>query len=162
VLALTLSVALPTPARGAEVYSPAELVPQAVTLDGTMVTMAGEAIGDRMRGDEPDHQWINLLGAGTAVGVYMPSALADQVSVYGDYDHMGDVVEVRGIFNAACDQHGGDLDVHAESLVLLTAGRVRAHETRSWEGIVGGACLVLAFALTRVYRQRRLSIGESV
>jgi len=44
---------------------------------------------------------------------------ASLISVFGDYKHHGDLVEVTGTFNAACPQHGGDVDIHATSLRIV-------------------------------------------
>ena len=40
--------------------------------------------------------------------------------ILGDYKHEGDIVGVAGAFNAACAQHGGDMDIHATSLSVVT------------------------------------------
>jgi hypothetical protein len=42
--------------------------------------------------------------------------------VSGDYRHKGDMVEVMGVFNRACREHGGDLDIHAESIRVIALG----------------------------------------
>ena len=68
------------------------------------------------------HRWVNVLGDGAAIGVYVTNELAEQVEIYGDHTHRGDSVEVVGIVNIACDQHGGEFDVHAEEFRVIEPG----------------------------------------
>jgi hypothetical protein len=48
--------------------------------------------------------------------------LASRIALFGDYTRHGDVVEVTGIFHAACPLHGGDMDIHADSLRIMRGG----------------------------------------
>jgi hypothetical protein len=141
--------------------SPADVVADVSELDGEIVTMVGEAIGDEMRADA-DHVWINVLGDGTAVGVYVANEDAAEVDRLGDYDHTGDRVSVRGVVNLACEQHGGDLDVHAvEALEVLAPGEPLERYVPVWEGVLGVALIVVAGFLFRAYRGRRLGWVEA-
>lgn len=146
-----------TTAAGAEAaLSPAELVESRRRLDRQTVAVRGEAIGETLRADS-SHVWLNLLGDHTAVGVYLDRKLAGRVGTFGDYTHSGDRVLVRGIFNLACDQHGGELDVHATQLVVEHRGGSRYHPLHWWKGVAGALGLVVAGAGTLVLRRRRLS-----
>lgn len=105
--------------------------------DGKTVSFTGEAIGEAMvRGDKA---WIHLNddayylenveegahlgGYNTGMAVWIDASLAKQIQFFGDYKHEGDVAKVSGVFNAACAEHGGDMDIHATSLEILTSGR---------------------------------------
>jgi hypothetical protein len=97
------------------------------------VTFHGEAIGEVMVRDS--YAWIHLNddaymeqnveegaklgGYNSGMAVWVPADLANQIDTYGDYKHEGTIVEVTGVFNAACKEHGGDLDIHATSLRIL-------------------------------------------
>jgi hypothetical protein len=140
--------------------SPAEIVQEADQLDGRTVPLAGEAIGDKMRADS-EHVWINVLGDGIAVGVYIPDELAEPVTGLGDYDRVGDRVNVEGVVNVACEQHGGDLDVHAVRLDVLEPSTSVEHYVPVWEGVLGVALIVGAGFLFRSYRARRLGWVEA-
>ncbi len=144
-----------------DVYSPARVVTDVTQLDGLEIGMEGEVIGDRLHADE-DHVWLNILGEGTAVGVYLDKDLADRVETFGDYSHRGDVIHVRAVVNAACDQHGGDLDVHALALEVVSSGHEIEHDVELRYGIAGIIGIVAAALLSRVYRRRRLRTGEHV
>lgn len=114
-----------------------DLIENAEEYDGREVIFRGEVVGDVMvRGD---YAWVTvnddrysvealkeagkLRGGNSGLGVWLPAAEADQVTVVGRYDTVGDYVEVRGAFNADCVEHGGDVDIHASSLEVLAPGR---------------------------------------
>jgi len=119
-LALLTFVCQPT-AVYAQPISSAELINNAKKYNGQVVVFEGEAIGEVMvRGD---YVWANLSDGSNAIGVWMPLAMADPIKYTGNYKYRGDWVEVIGIFNRACVQHGGDLDIHAQSLEKTLPGR---------------------------------------
>lgn len=118
------------PTSGGLVDSPKEW-------DGRTVSFIGEAVGEAMSRGEMS--WIHLNddayyiknveegahlgGYNSGMAVWIDTTLAEKVRVFGDYKHEGDVVKVTGVFNAACGEHGGDMDIHATSLEPVTDGR---------------------------------------
>lgn len=117
--------------------SSAGLVERPAEYDGEAVRFTGEAVGEVMvRGD---HAWLHLnddayylknVEEGAALGgynsgmaVWVPAPETEAIGFYGDYRHEGDVVTVQGTFNAACAEHGGDMDIHAVSLTVEKPGR---------------------------------------
>lgn len=116
--------------------SSTDLVESPKEFDGEGLTFRGEAIGEAMvRGDmawihiNDDAYYVKnveegaeLGGYNTGMAVWLPSALVEDVAFYGDYKHEGDIVEVEGVFNAACAEHGGDMDIHATSLEVVQEG----------------------------------------
>lgn len=134
-------------AQGTDVPLSTTLIENPSKYDGEQVTFQGEAIGEAMvRGD---YAWMHLNddaymmknveegaalgGYNTGMPVWLPTDVADAVTVYGDYKHEGDVVEVVGTFNAACSQHGGDMDIHATSLEVIFPGRLAADPVKPWK-----------------------------
>ncbi len=111
----------PTPVTGTE------LISMRTGLDGEAVVLEGEVIGDRLRGGD-GHVWLNVLSGGTAIGVWAPRETAEAVGTFGTWSHTGDTVRVVGTFNEACDEHGGDLDVHATEIAVLASGGPRTDE----------------------------------
>jgi len=115
----------------------AELLNEWERYDGREVIFRGEAIGDIMR--RGDYAWITvnddsysrearleagqLRGGNSGMGVWLPVEEADKIETLGRYGTIGDLVEVRGVFNANCREHGGDFDIHASSLVVIEPGR---------------------------------------
>jgi len=128
-------IAIPSVAGAATVTS-SQLVETPQAWDGVTVTFVGEAVGEAMaRGDEV---WLHLnddsyaetsLAAGGTPGGYnsgqavvASAEAAAAVTVFGDHRHRGDLVEVTGVFNAACAEHGGDMDLHVTTLRVLRPG----------------------------------------
>lgn len=106
---------------GAQPVSSGELIGKAKEYDGQVVAYAGEVIGDIMlRGD---YAWVNVNDGSNAVGVWLPRAAAVKITRSGSYKSKGDWIEVSGIFRRACPVHGGDLDIHAETIRAVTPGR---------------------------------------
>lgn len=118
-------------------FSSADLVERPGELDGTRIEFSGEAIGEAMvRGgmswlhvnDDAYHlrnieEGAELGGYNSGMPVWLPSGEAGRVAFFGDFRHQGDVVSVRGTFNAACLEHGGDMDIHADALSVVARGR---------------------------------------
>lgn len=96
-----------------------ELTENPTSFDGKQVTFQGEVIGVMIRGD---YAWVNLFDSGYAVGIWSRADDARMVSSVGDYNNVGDKVEVIGIFHMACLEHGGDMDIHAESFEISSKG----------------------------------------
>jgi hypothetical protein len=105
--------------------------------NGKSLSFTGEAIGEAMtRGD---YAWIHLNddayylknveegadlgGYNSGMAIWLPSSEAAKISIFGDYKHQGDVVRIQGVFNAACAEHGGDMDIHATTLEMVAEGR---------------------------------------
>lgn len=163
---------------GADVSSTA-LIENANAWNGREVSFTGEAIGELMvRGEEA---WIHmnddaymyknleeypvaeqrehLGGYNTGMSVWIPSSLAKMITYFGDYKHEGDVVKVRGTFNAACREHGGDMDIHATSLDVLIEGHPVGHVLNRTRLGLAAALFVVAgvlFYARALARRRRI------
>jgi len=97
-----------------------QLVENAKLYDEKVVKVRGEAIGEAMK--RGTHSWVNINDGTLPMGIWMKDNEAAQVGVFGDYHNVGDVVEVIGIFNRACSEHGGDMDIHAQSVKIVEKG----------------------------------------
>ncbi|MBN2168936.1 MAG: hypothetical protein JW738_06800 [Actinobacteria bacterium] len=129
--------------------------------DGHTVTVTGEVIGDVMvRGN---YAWITVnddpyskrsLESGAeftgvsniGIGVWIPSGDAGLITYIGGYSKEGDTVEVRGVFHRACKQHGGDTDIHADSLKVVRNGHDIIHPF-SWSKFMTVLLLACIFLL---------------
>jgi hypothetical protein len=106
-----------------QTVSSADLIAKAKELDGKQVAYSGEVIGDVMK--RGDFAWANI---GTnAVGVWLTSGMAEDIRLTGGFKNTGDLVEVTGIFHRVCLEHGGDMDIHAQSLSLQIPGMPTPH-----------------------------------
>jgi hypothetical protein len=157
-----------TPEPSPNEYSSTDLVESPKQLDGMEVTFAGEVIGEAMvRGDmawlhiNDDAYYVKnveegaqLGGYNTGMAVWLPADLLDEVDHYGDYRHEGDIVEVEGVFNAACPEHGGDMDIHATSLRLVQTGHEVVDPIRPQKVAWAAALVAVALGLYLIERFR--------
>jgi hypothetical protein len=180
-VALVATLAMPAPAMAeqAPTASPnapssADLVEHPKTWDGQVIPFRGEAIGEVMvRGA---YAWLHLNddayylknieegavlgGYNSGMAIFLPANLATQVQIFGDHKHEGDVVEVRGTFNAACAEHGGDMDIHATELKITTPGHLVADRAKTWKIILAAALSLLAFMVWQGERRSRRSLAR--
>jgi hypothetical protein len=147
----------------------AQLVEHPKAYDGLTVTFTGEAIGEVMRRDS--YAWIHLNddayefknveegaklgGYNSGMAVYVPAELTSKIDSYGDYKHEGSIVQISGTFNAACKEHGGDMDIHATSLDVLIPGHVVVDPVRPWKVWLALVLVALAGALWFIERSTR-------
>jgi hypothetical protein len=103
-----------------ETVSSNDLIDRAKELDGQTVVYSGEAIGTIMKRD--DVTWVNVNDGDNAIGIDMSEEQAQQIQHLGGYGAVGDTIEIVGVFHRACSEHGGDLDIHADSVKVLSAG----------------------------------------
>ena len=134
--------------------TPADVVDIARARNGSVIAVEGEAVGERLRA-HGGRYWVNVLGGGSAIGVWVPEELSEVVTVFGDYRMDGDVVRVTGVVNTACETHDGEFDIHAESIAVVYSGTARENPVHPWKGAAGAGGLTAAFILWRQYRQRR-------
>ena len=150
-----------------------QLVEKPKQYNGKTVVFTGEAIGEVMvRGD---YAWIHLNddaymdrnveegaklgGLNSGMAVWVPAALAKQIDTYGDYKHEGSIVQVSGTFNAACKEHGGDMDIHATTVSVFRAGHVVVDPVPPWKAALAAGLAALAAVLYWVERRTRNHIA---
>ena len=124
--------------------------------DGRRVTYEGEVIQDLMR--RGDHAWVNLNDGQNAVGVWVSAESLRAIRFSGSYDYRGDWVEVTGVFHAACPEHGGDVDLHAEDLWVVRSGEPTPHPVRG--GDIGVALASLATTALLLLLGRRAELAR--
>jgi hypothetical protein len=113
-----------------------ELVEKAAALDGKTVEFQGEVVGDVMiRGE---HAWINVNDGTRTIGVWIKKSQAESIEFTGDYNHLGDMVKLSGIFHRACPMHGGDLDIHAEKFAVAQKGELIDHPVNPAKAVIAG------------------------
>ncbi|HWR10492.1 MAG TPA: hypothetical protein VN445_01595 [Rectinemataceae bacterium] len=131
-----------------------DLVEKASVYDGVEVKVEGEIIGEVMaRGD---HSWINILDNGTALGVWLEKNLLPEIAYIGSYEAIGDKVRVTGAMHRACPEHGGDLDIHADTIELIGRGSAISH-TLDLRRLGAAAALCVSGAFLAVLWRKRES-----
>lgn len=102
-----------------------DIIENGKAYDDKTITVQGEAVGEAMgRGA---YTWINITDGTIPMGIWLKTEDAKMVKLFGDYHHKGDVIEVTGVFNRACDIHGGDMDIHANSISIIKKGEITSH-----------------------------------
>lgn len=101
-------------------FTSTELITGANDIDGNTVTYKGEIVAAVMKRGE--HSWVNLSDGYNAIGVWCTTGSLDNVKTIGNYKNEGDILEVTGVFHRACPMHGGELDIHADSVKIKAAG----------------------------------------
>lgn len=133
----------------------ASLIEQARALNGREVIYQGEVIGDIM--PRQDHYWINVLGSGTAIGIWITTDQRSAINLAGQYGVRGDEVRITGQFNQACSEHGGDLDIHASSVeIIKMGGQVEQELNIARLAAAAGLFLLAGVSLILLIRRRIL------
>jgi hypothetical protein len=134
-----------------------DLANRSKELDGKTVSFTAEAIGDVMR--RGDDAWVNFLDSTGPVGVFMSKDLAAEIASTGGYSRKGDLVEIVGVFNRACNMHGGDSDVHAQSLTVVARGYPVSSPVSEGRIMVAVGLALLAGTLAYVYFRHNRAPG---
>lgn len=119
ILAFAICISL-TATKGVAATQLNQLVENAGSTDGKTVTVMGEAIGELM--ERGDYAWININDGTNAMGIWLKLSEAQKINFFGDYKYKGDIVEITGIFNKACTEHGGDVDIHCSNIKIIENG----------------------------------------
>ncbi len=136
----------------AEAASANDLIENAGRFDGKMVVIDGEAITAIMK--RGDFAWINLEDGNIAMGVWSPASLLDEVKYLGDYKHKGDILEVEGVFNRACELHKGELDIHASRITILAHGSMIEERVKEKRLKLSFILFFAVLAVTLLFRKR--------
>ncbi|MCM8823850.1 MAG: hypothetical protein NC822_04145, partial [Candidatus Omnitrophica bacterium] len=81
---------------------------------------------------------------------------AKEVSFTGNYRYNGDWIEIKGIFNRACLQHGGDLDIHAKTIRIIRKGSLREDKIPAFKINLGVSLIIAYLLLTGSYLLKEL------
>ena len=135
-----------------------DLIDRAKDYDGQSVVYEGEVVGDILyRGD---YAWLNVFDGTNTIGCYVTARQAEQVSSVGGYGKRGDTVRVSGVFHRACAEHGGDLDLHADTVSILQAGGLFSMPVNPTLAILAAALPLPATGLLFLVWKRRAKHPE--
>ncbi len=138
----------------AQPVSSNELINNAKHYDGKIMDYEGEVIGEVMPRGE--FVWVNVYDGSNAIGIWLRRDLTSGIVYAGSYKARGDWVAVTGIFHKNCPEHGGDLDIHAQAIHTLKAGRVTPEKlnfAKINQAIALGAICLLIWILTLLRRR---------
>ena len=142
----------------AQASSSSELINNAKQYDGRTVSYSGEVIGDTMVRKE--YAWINVNDGKNAIGIWIKKELIKDIIYTGSYNAKGDLVEITGVFHRSCVEHGGDLDIHAQTITKISSGNKISHavNTKAISFALGLSCIVLLVFLLRARQSRRSNL----
>ena len=126
--------------------------------DNRTVQIAGEVIGDRIKA--PDNScWITLSTTGaenkTTISVLMSNELANQIDRYGKYGVTGTIMQARGTYHQACDDHEGVPDIHATDASVMSKGVDHPDAFRLADFAPGAIAVVIGLALMAAFNFAR-------
>jgi len=158
-------------------YSSSTLIETPKKFDGKAIEFTGEAVGESMVRSAGKNgakgAWIHLnddaymnhgveagggfngYNSGMAIWVE-PASLTKAIEHYGRYKENGDIVRIAGTFNAACAEHGGDMDIHATGIEIVQRGKTITHKVYAWKLISALFLVILALAMLAINRRRFL------
>ncbi|ETA81219.1 hypothetical protein [Youngiibacter fragilis] len=146
-----------TAAEASTTYSINDLVENAISLDGEKVTITAEAIGEKM--ERTGGTWVNVNDGTNSIGVWMDKLSADSIGHFGDYGHKGDTLMITGTFSRACLVHGGEPDIHAETVEITNPGEAIVHRA-SPAKVIWASILSIAAAPFAIYFLRQSSLRK--
>lgn len=113
------------------------------------VVVTGEVIGEQMKRGE--YSWININDGTNAMGIWIKNDLAEKIKIFGSYKNKGDIIQVKGVFHINCVEHGGDIDIHADSLSIVEIGYNIFHPIQSTKKTVASILTIISIILISLY-----------
>ena len=130
-------------------------------LDGAQVRFEGEALGEAVQASG-GNVWVAVGNtAGQSISVLMSEDDAETIGMYGSYQATGSTIQVTGTYHVACDEHQGELEVHADAVELVVEGSVTQHTVSAKRLRTGVALCVLGVALVMAYELLRRRADRS-
>ena len=131
-----------------------ELIDHAIDYDKKEIVYSGEVIGDIMKRGQ--NCWINISDGDNAIGIWADESLAENIEYKGSYKYIGDEVKVTGIFNKACPEHGGDLDIHAQKIEITRKGYINKRPINIYFILIAGILFVIAIIMNIIIFRKKL------
>ncbi|MHB1346132.1 MAG: DNA-binding protein [Candidatus Humimicrobiaceae bacterium] len=131
-----------------------ELIDHVADYDKKEIVYSGEVIGDIM--NRGQNCWINVSDRDNAIGVWAEISSAEDIEYKGSYRYKGDEVKVTGVFNKACPEHGGDLDIHAQKIEVIRKGYTSNRPVNFYFILTAGILFVIAIAMNFIIFRKRL------
>ena len=99
-----------------------DLITNAKQYDGQTIEIEAEVIGDIMH--RRNGVWLNVNDGSAAIGVFTSKEILPEIKFRGNFKTKGDILKVTGKFNRADRSQGGDLDIRAAKIEVVTSGYV--------------------------------------
>ncbi len=129
-----------------------DLVENSIKYDNTEITVHGEAIGEIL--ERGAYSWVNILDSTNSIGIWIKTEDAEKIKFFGDYKHKGDIVQIKGIFNRACSEHGGDVDIHCANIEIMQSGYIIQEKLSSTKIKIAIALMFLALTIICIFYKK--------
>ncbi|MBU0744584.1 MAG: DNA-binding protein [Gammaproteobacteria bacterium] len=134
--------------------SSSELINRADEFDQQLISYQGEAIGEIVKTN--DYAWVNVYDGTNAISVHLPAQFRGMIKYRGSYNYRGDELKISGIFNRACPQHGGIIDIHAQAVNIIRPGSPIRHGVEKKKVELSIFALLIAFlSVAMAVRRKR-------
>ncbi len=126
--------------------SSTNLIEKASLYNGMTVSYGGEVVGDIMYRN--GYAWIEINDGTNTISVYIPASEAKKIKYVGRYRVFGDTVQLTGAFHRACAEHGGDLDIHADTITVMEKGHTVEDDPSTGLFVTAGVIFLCALTGT--------------
>jgi hypothetical protein len=100
--------------------------------------------------------WLNLSDGTASVGVWAKKGLRlPAILHFGSYRTKGDTLRVKGVFHASCDEHVGQMDIHAQQVTIIGSGVVREERVADQKKRLALGWLIFSLAALIIYLIKR-------
>jgi len=130
-----------------------DLIKDSHAYDQKPIVIEAEVILEVLERD--DYAWINVNDGTNAIGVYLPIEMTQDLKFFGDHSHIGDIVLIEGVFYRNCDEHGGEIDIHATKLTIVKQGYKVEQEVSVWKFAIAFISFSLSLIVLLIYRNKR-------
>lgn len=127
------------------------LIENSKDLDNKNLRFQGEAIGEVF--NRGDFIWINLSDGTGAMGIWVKKEQVPKDLQMGSWKMKGSILSVSGVFHRACPEHGGDMDIHAQSISLISSGFEVYHNVSFLKILIALFLVILAIFTVILYRR---------
>jgi len=125
-----------------------QLLEKQTELDGEKITYQGEVIGQAIF--EKKGVFVNVMDREfNALGIYLDKPDLSKITNFGRYGRKGDYIVVSGTFHKVCAQHGGDTDLHGDTITVIKKGYKLQEERLPISKII--ICMLLIISTLLVY-----------
>ncbi len=136
----------------ADTLSSAKLIEKAKEFDGRTVVYEGEAMTAVQKRGE--YAWINVNDGNNAIGIWCRTRDLATIKFLGGYKRKGDTLLAEGVFNRACHVHGGEMDMHAESVQITKKGYIIKEYVDTNRVVLAASFFLSTLVIVAIFRRR--------
>lgn len=152
IISITLCIIIPFICRADNYVKVNDLIEKGKEFDNKTVIIKAETIGEPLQRGE--FTWVNVNDGTNVIGLWIKSSEVEKIRNYGNYKEKGDMIEATGVFSRNCNEHGGDVDIHADSVKVLDSGYSKNHIINKERTNIAIIMLLFTIALLVIYYKK--------